>query len=342
MVGSLLGVFVLAVVVSAVLVPVSMAIAARLGAVDRPGHLKPHERPTPILGGTAIFATVAIVGLLGIWVLPSAGGSTALSLTTLIAAATVLCSFGAFDDLRVPDARAKLSLEVVLAILAMVCITLTEPDLPWWFVPVGVLWMVGLVNAVNMLDGLDGLAGSLGVIAGAGIAVAAVLAGDPGSARVAGALAGAALGFLFYNRPRAKVFMGDNGSLPLGFMLAGLVIIVASGARPADSTVAIGLGTAVMLGVPVADMVLAIARRALGGKPVFDGDRGHVYDQLRDRFRHSVPVTLAIVCGANVVFAAIGLAITRMSLPLAVLGTAATVVATALVLILSGFLRRES
>jgi UDP-GlcNAc:undecaprenyl-phosphate GlcNAc-1-phosphate transferase len=165
---------------------------------------------------------------------------------------------------------------------------------------VTVVLVVGMLNAINLLDGLDGLASGVCAVAAAGFAF--VVEGE--FQVLALALAGSLLGFLVWNRPPARIYLGDAGSYLIGTALAMLLVVAL---RDGDSLSG-SSGAVLFVAVPVADTAVAIVRRLRAGRPILQGDRGHVYDQLVDRGWDRVAVTAAFV-GAQIALVAIGLAI---------------------------------
>jgi UDP-GlcNAc:undecaprenyl-phosphate/decaprenyl-phosphate GlcNAc-1-phosphate transferase len=181
--------------------------------------------------------------------------------------------------------------------------------------------VVVLLNAVNLLDGLDALASSVAALGALGFSV--VLAGD---ARVtAMALAGALLGFLVWNRPPARIYLGDAGSYLVG---TGLAILLAL-TFVADDGIATPAGALLFVAVPVADTTIAVVRRRRARRPLFQGDRGHVYDQLVDMGWSSERSTLACTA-AQAVFVALGLAASAMT------GGAAVALVTVVIVVVGG------
>jgi UDP-GlcNAc:undecaprenyl-phosphate GlcNAc-1-phosphate transferase len=252
---SLLIIGVAAAAVTAAVTPLAAALARRFALVDRPGPLKVQRAPVPYLGGAAVTAGVA-VGL-------GAAGRWALALPPLLA-----LGLGIADDRHDLPARGRLAGQVLVGVTAGAA------------VPGGVAartattaLVVVLINAWNLVDGLDGLAAGVTVASGA---AAATLGGD--AAPVAAATAGAAAGFLVWNRPPARIYLGDGGAYLLGTVLA---LTPALAGRPQPWSV--WLVTPMLFGVPVADVGVAVIRRARAGAPLFAGDRSHSYDQLADR-----------------------------------------------------------
>jgi UDP-GlcNAc:undecaprenyl-phosphate GlcNAc-1-phosphate transferase len=298
---------IVAVAVAVVATPVAARVAVGIGVVDRPGPLKVQQRPVPYLGGVAVFAGLA--GPVG-WAQP-----------TMLLPLGLALVLGLADDVADMPPRLRLAGEVVVGVAAAAV-------LPGSTSPVGaaatVLAVVALLNAVNLLDGLDGLATSVAAFGALGFSV--VLEGD---ARVtAMALTGALLGFLVWNRPPAHIYLGDAGSYLVGTALAlllGLTVV-------ADDGVATPAGALLFVAVPVADTTIAIVRRRRAGRPLFQGDRGHVYDQLVDMGWSSERSTLACAA-AQAVFVALGLAASALAA-----GPAVTLVAVVVVVVGGGAL----
>jgi UDP-GlcNAc:undecaprenyl-phosphate GlcNAc-1-phosphate transferase len=186
-----------------------------------------------------------------------------------------------------------------------------------------VVVVIALLNAVNLLDGLDGLATSVAALGALGFAV--VLDGD--ARTTAMALAGALLGFLVWNRPPARIYLGDAGSYLVGTALALLLALTVV----ADDGIATPAGALLFVAVPVADTTIAVVRRYRAGRPLFRGDRGHVYDQLVDMGWSAGRSTLACAA-AQAALVALGLAasilagvpaVTLVAVVVAVVGAAA-------------------
>lgn len=295
---------IVAVVVAVVLTPLAAAVALRLGVVDRPGALKVQDRPVAYLGGVAVFAGLA--------------GPVAASRAALLVPLGLAFLLGLADDIADLSPRWRLAGEVAIGGSA-VAVLPTTPT------PVGaaavVVVVLVLLNAVNLLDGLDGLASSVGAVGALGFAV--VL--DPPDRSVAMALAGALIGFLVWNRPPARIYLGDAGSYLAGTALALLLVLTASRADPVSPTA----GALLFLAVPVADTSVAIVRRQRAGRPLLVGDRGHIYDQLVDQ---AWPAPRATVACAAAQAALVGIGVAAASLTAA----AAVVVVTAVVAVVGG------
>jgi UDP-GlcNAc:undecaprenyl-phosphate GlcNAc-1-phosphate transferase len=258
------------------LTPLAGAVARRLGIVDRPGPLKVQRAPVPYLGGLAV-ALAATPGLV------AARPSIAAPLAAALA-------IGTADDVRGLSPRTRL----VGAVLTGALAAAVAPGATASRLGVAAAVVV-LVNAVNLLDGLDALAGAVSV---SSFATLAVLASGDGRT-VALAFCGATLAFLAYNRPPARIYLGDGGAWVLG-TAAALAAASAWEGRGAAAVPASFLAVA----VPLVDTTTAVVRRWRAHRPLFAGDRSHIYDQLLDRGWTVGRVVLAFALGQ----AALGLA----------------------------------
>jgi UDP-GlcNAc:undecaprenyl-phosphate GlcNAc-1-phosphate transferase len=261
-----------ALVAAAVLTPVVRWGARRWGAVARPRSDRWHSKPTALLGGIAIFCGFAAAYAI-LWPAP-------LKQLPLLG----LCGLGMFtlglvDDLVTLRPAAKLAGQIVVASV----FTLADVRLVYAFVPVidmgiTVLWLVGITNAINLLDNLDGQAAGVTVIAAGFLTYFFWAAGQPVEAGLAAALAGAALGFLLYNWRPASIFMGDSGSLFLGFMLAGVTLLNQTHrTRNLLATLAVPL---LLLLVPILDTTLVTLSRKVHGRAVSHGGTDHISHRL--------------------------------------------------------------
>ncbi|MDQ1510889.1 MAG: UDP-GlcNAc:undecaprenyl-phosphate/decaprenyl-phosphate GlcNAc-phosphate transferase [Actinomycetota bacterium] len=267
--------------VAVIATPVAAWIAIRLGLVDEPGPLKVHARSVPYLGGVAVL--VALAG-------PAVGARASLLIPLALA-----CALGLADDATDLPPVVRLAVEVGIGVTAAIAVGHHDAGR----VVLGVVVVLVLVNAMNLLDGLDGLAAGVTVAAAAGFYV--VLSGA--GATLALALAGAGAGFLVWNAPPARVYLGDSGSYLIGTALA--MLFLAAAQRPAE----VVSGACLFLAVPVADTTIAVVRRLRAGRPLLRGDRGHVYDQLVDRGWTAPAAVLACVAvQATLTVAGIGIA----------------------------------
>jgi len=268
---------------AAVLTPIAMAVARRAGVVDRPGPLKPQSAPVPYLGGVAVFLGAVAGAVLGHpTVIAPLGGAVAL---------------GVVDDRFELPAPLRLVGQAAIGIgVALVVPTKVGG------VGGGVLvaaTSVLLMNGVNFLDGLDALAS--GVVAVAGVGFALILVHD--GKDLAAALAAALAGFLLYNRPPARVYLGDAGAYLLG---AGSAILLAWAWAPGTRT-PVSLAGLVIVAIPVAEVVFAVVRRLRARQSVTSGDRRHPYDLVVEHgWRRGTAALSYIGCEVVLAGAAVG------------------------------------
>jgi UDP-GlcNAc:undecaprenyl-phosphate/decaprenyl-phosphate GlcNAc-1-phosphate transferase len=245
--------------------PVVRGIALRLGIVDRPGGRKGHRGVTPLLGGVSIAGAALLVGAAFFLFHPPAGGFRPLLVAG--AGALLMHGIGTWDDACVMRARQKLLLQTIVATgVALLGLRLTSIDAPSVRLSLGaaslpftVLWIVTVTNAWNLIDGIDGLAAGTGAIAAAAMALLLSAAGMSPPVVLMLALAGACAGFLRHNFSPASIFMGDGGSLFIGYILA-VAPLVASDARSGGAPLDVRVPLLVYV-IPLADMAAAVIRR---------------------------------------------------------------------------------
>jgi UDP-GlcNAc:undecaprenyl-phosphate GlcNAc-1-phosphate transferase len=269
---------------SLILTPVAIFLAPKIGAVDIPRDgRRMHDKPMPRFGGLAIF--VGTMASIAIFLAP-----TSPHMTGILVGGTLIYLLGAVDDLRGIRARVKFIGQIVVACVTFalgVRITFITGfigiDLGYTFFPMAtsfimtVLWIVGITNTINLIDGLDGLAAGVAALASLSIAYAAfITTGHSQATHAMLCLAGGALGFLPLNFHPAKIFMGDSGSLFLGFMLAVLSI---EGATK-SATVVATIAPVLVLGVPIFDTAFAILRRMINKRPIMEADKGHLHHRI--------------------------------------------------------------
>lgn len=279
-----------AAVLAYLLSPVSARLAVWCGAVDMPGDRKVHQHPMPRLGGLAVVASaVAVITAaqfagVPVWIVPP------VLITGLLAGLGPVVFVSLVDDIRPVPARVKFLFHVAGAVAAVAAgISLPHQvhllgqqiAIGWLAAPVSVLWIVGVTNAFNIIDGLDGLSAGLAFISSVAMSAVFFVVGEPDSALVPLALAGAIAGFLPFNLYPARMFLGDTGATAIGFCLS--VVALEGG-----STMSAGFAAAMpvlLMGLPVADTLVAIGRRlvrkaerATGG--VFQPDRNHIHHRL--------------------------------------------------------------
>jgi UDP-GlcNAc:undecaprenyl-phosphate GlcNAc-1-phosphate transferase len=309
--------FVAALLTTLLMVPPVMRLAVSRQWLDEPdGARRGHVRPVPRLGGVAIFAGV----LLAFGAAPLVAGLSNLVPTVphltsaLLVASAILFSLGLWDDLRGVPPFVKLAGQTVAALVVVwsgfrIDTLILPPSyqliLGWASIPVTVVWLVGVSNALNLVDGLDGLAGGVGAIALLTATAAAIVVGNGSVPWYTLALGGALLGFLRYNFPPAKIFLGDSGSLVVGFLLA--VLTVKGATRPDQATYA--LAPIFALSFPLLDTGIAMLRRWLRGTPLSRADARHIHHQLR-ALGLSPRKAVVVILAESAVVAVLGLCVT--------------------------------
>lgn len=291
--------------------PVVRPLAIGLGAVDEPGGRREHVGRVPRLGGVALL--VAVLGaltsgrLLGFPVFQQLL-SRGWKLDWFIAGVLIIVCVGIIDDVRTLGPLPKLGGEVLAAGVALAggygFDAITNP-FTGGLVGLGafgklltLLWIVGITNAFNLIDGLDGLAAGVGVIAASTIGAIATLQGRPDVALLSATLAGALLGFLCFNWGPASIFLGDSGSLLLGYVLSLLAL---QGLQKGPTLVVL-LVPVLALGFPIVDTLVTVLRRFVGegSAAVLRGDREHIHHRLvtRGMTPRQAVLLLYIVSGA--------------------------------------------
>ncbi|MCX7933859.1 MAG: undecaprenyl/decaprenyl-phosphate alpha-N-acetylglucosaminyl 1-phosphate transferase [Planctomycetota bacterium] len=283
------------------LTPLARRLALRYGLLDAPGERKIHSQPMPYGGGIAIYGAV-MLAVAGLYALGLAAASPALcpdwlrplcpylgglrlaptmwKLTAILAGGTVVFALGVVDDIYRLGPGVKFLVQIAAACLTVAggvratCF-LSEPLLGSL---VTVIWIVGITNAFNFIDNMDGLATGVAAIASGLFLVVALQGGQIFVAAFLAVFAGALLGFLRYNFPPARIFLGDAGSLFIGFTLGALT--VACTYYEGGRSVAAVFMPLLILGIPVFDMISVICVRWQQGKPLWQGDTNHFSHRL--------------------------------------------------------------
>ncbi len=261
-------------ILSVAFMPVFMKIAHRFAILDRPTtHLKKHERPIPYLGGVAIYLAFLItVGTAKILMHQTFHG-----IIGIILGATIIVLMGIIDDVKNLPPYPKLIIQLITAAIIIgvnIHINFMENNIV--NIILTVIWVVGITNAMNIIDIMDGLAGGVAAIAALAFFVVATLAGRVNDMIPAIALFGAVGGYLIYNKPPAKIYMGDAGSLFLGFMLATLAL---NESYSKINFIAV-LSPILILGVPIFDTTLVTFIRIRKGIMPLYGSNDHLAQRI--------------------------------------------------------------
>ena len=280
--------------------------ARRRGYVDVPDQARHlHATSMPRVGGVAI--ALVTTGTFLFWAPVIGFAATARpELVTMLAGGLMMFGVGLWDDIKQLDAWTKFSLQFLIAIAVFAGgVRIPGASLGGFWqgdftllvsLLVTTVWIVGVSNAFNLIDGSDGVSAGAALFASTSLGLVFALNADPLGMLMCSILVGSCFGFLFFNFPPASIFLGDGGSLFLGYTLATLGVITTQ----TSSTIVAVVIPVVAFGVPLLDTFIAIVRRFLGGRPVFSPDRGHIHHRLHD-LGHSpraVAITLYIACAA--------------------------------------------
>lgn len=334
-------------------------IAIKFGIVDRPDDLvKTHKEPIAYLGGVGMLIGLTIGVLVGIGCLRNEEFFSPVLkwLLGILGGGAIACFIGLTDDMFDIKPKQKILGQAAAAvILLLVGITpnlyrITDPlNLPMphslemvLSIFIVVFFVIGATNSLNLLDGLDGLcAGVTAIITIAMLLLSIHLAtwgtsevGDPVRITICLGLVGGVCGFLPFNRYPAKIFMGDAGSMLLGFMVAVLMLLFA------ERIPRWWMASIVVFGLPILDTAVALARRLLNHRPLFVSDRGHIYDQMIDR---GIPLkkTVTICYVLAGIYAVIGLAMSQIRTRYAAVVYVLVFAVSGLVVWKKGYLKME-
>jgi len=303
-------IFLVALVVSAAATPLVRKFAVRWRLGDKPNGRKIHPDVIPHLGGIAL-----LLGVLAGFAI--ATGENATVIMKALPATLLVVALGLIDDTRNLAARPKLVVQIVAAaVLVAVGFRLFTgidalDSLSIVAGLVSLLFIVGMLSSVNLIDGHDGLAAGVALIASGAFVVIGVMDGAAGVVAGPLAISGACLGFLLFNFPPARIYMGDTGSMLLGLMLAQVACLITMRSFTVNNFAAVML----VLGVPILDTLLAVARRIVLRAPLFAADHLHIHHVLRDSGL-SPRKTLLVLYGLQLVLAGLGIgAATGRALP---------------------------
>ena len=293
------------------LTPLTIKLAKKIGAVDMPNGRKVHTDPMPRIGGLAIFFAF-IIGVLVFQ------GLSSPALALIISGALIM-GVGFYDDIRGVAPQIKLIVQLAAALLLIqndIYIRfISNPfiegsiiSLGVFAIPITLIWLIGISNAINLMDGLDGLSVGISAIAAVTIAIVSYSQNQLFVFSLSLILAASALGFLRYNFHPAKTFMGDCGSLFLGFMLGVLSLM-----GPTKSVITVSLFVPlIILGVPIFDTFFAIVRRMFLKKPIFQADKGHLHHCLLAMGLSHTQVVL-LLYAVSIIMGAIAVIMTTIS-----------------------------
>ena len=290
-------------ITSAVLVPIVRKVAEHVGAMDIPNERKVHDHPIPRMGGLAIFGAF----LLGYMLF----ARSSFQMLSILIGGFLIVLTGIFDDIKPLPARFKFIVQIIAAsvvvfygniVLSKVTVfglSFVIPNVLSQIVTI--LFIVGITNAINLIDGLDGLSSGVSSIYFMTITIVAFILNKMQGldTMLSLIMLGSTLGFLIHNFHPAKIFMGDTGSLFLGFTISVIALLGFKATTLTSLIVPLCI-----LAIPIFDTALAIFRRLLKGKGIMAPDKEHFHHQLL-KMKFSVPVTVLIIYGINILFSSV-------------------------------------
>jgi UDP-GlcNAc:undecaprenyl-phosphate GlcNAc-1-phosphate transferase len=290
-------VFFIGLISAFLITPLVKKIAFKLKAVDLPDKRKVHDKPIPRLGGIAIY--ISFLSALILAMILSKNFSS--ELIGIILGGTIILVLGVVDDIKGLTPIVKFIGQIIASFILILFGVQIEfvgspfgglVDVGLWSIPLTIIWVVAFTNMINLIDGLDGLAAGISSIAALALFFAAFQTGRYSVAFIALALMGSAIGFIFHNFHPASIFMGDSGSMFLGFILGS---ITAQGVMKSVAIVSL-LVPLMIMGVPILDTFLAILRRLRHRMPVSQADRLHIHHKLLHKgFTHRQTVIIIYI-----------------------------------------------
>lgn len=288
---------------SLILTHLMIKISKNMNIMDIPNERSVHKKPTPLLGGIAIFLSFLFGFILF-------GNQNPLMISILIASFLILL-LGIFDDIKPIKARYKFVIHILVALIVVFYggLKLTHVDIfglslnfKWMSPYVTILIIVGIINAVNLIDGLDGLCAGISSIYFLTIGVIALILNKFNGLDIilSFIMLGSTLGFLVFNYPPAKIFMGDTGSTFLGLMISVIMLL---GFKTVTLTSL--LIPLVLLILPITDTLFAIIRRALNKKPIGQADKEHIHHQLLKHL--STRKTILVIYVVDLIFSVVSI-----------------------------------
>ena len=290
---------------SVLLVPVAKKVAQHIGAIDYPNERKVHKKPMPRLGGIAIFGAFLLGYILY--------GEITTQMISILIGAFIILLIGIFDDVKPIKARYKFLVQIIAALIVVIYgqvyfSEITFLGFHFYFNPffsyfLSTFFIVAISNAINLIDGLDGLASGISTIYFFTISAIAIILNKVAGLdfNLAIIMLGSTLGFLVYNFPPATIFMGDSGSLFLGFMISVIALVTYKVAALTSLIIPI-----VILAIPIFDTILAIFRRILKGENIGSPDKEHFHHQLL-KLNFSPRVSIIIIYLINILFAIVSI-----------------------------------
>ena len=290
--------------ISLIIVPIIKQLAYHVEAIDKPNDRKVHSKPTPVMGGLAIFISF-LIGCIFF-------AEVSVQTMAILIGSIIIVLLGIFDDIKPIKARYKFIVQIIAASVVVLYGNIYLPELSAFGLyvnfgdfgyPIAILFIVAIVNAINLIDGLDGLAAGISSIYFLTIGVIAFMLNKLGGLDIVFSLVmlGATLGFLFHNFSPASIFMGDTGSMFLGYTISIIALLGYKAATVTSLFVPI-----LIIFLPILDTILAIFRRVLKGENIGAPDKEHIHHQLL-KLNKSPKKTVLIMYGISMLCAGISI-----------------------------------
>ncbi len=301
------------------LVPIINAYCLRKELLDFPGPRKMHSTPIPRLGGVAFFISFTLAVWMGFIADPGLWYENWKGIMGLIGGGVVIFALGATDDIKGVSPIPKLFWQILAAMIPV--IMGIRPDflnipyykvvaLGYWSIPLSVFWVVMITNTFNLLDGLDGLAAGVAAIASMTFLILSVALDLPLASLFAAGILGVCLVFLKFNSYPARIFMGDSGSLFIGYVLGVLSLY-----WPKSYASIVMFVPILALGLPVIELVSTTLRRLLTGQKIYMADRRHLFHYLLEQgFSHRGVVWFFYIISLQFSFMAVGLVLGKINI----------------------------
>jgi len=310
----------IAFLLSLVLTPIVKKIAIKMGAIDLPDERKVHKEIMPRMGGLAIYLAF-VISYLSLVMFDLF--EPVRFINAFLIGSTIVVATGVIDDKYQISPKQKLLGQIIAAFIVvfyggkvdLLNIPLLDGaiQLGWLAVPITILWIIGVTNAINLIDGLDGLAAGVSAIAATSLFFVAISVGNMVIALITILLVGSIVGFLYFNFHPAKIFMGDTGSLFLGFSLASLSLLEFK-----QVTIVSFIIPILILGVPISDTLYAMLRRYVNNQPMTAPDKNHLHHRfLKMGFSHRNAVLVIYLI--SIVFGFLAVLLTQVALWLSII-----------------------
>lgn len=268
------------------LVPIVKSYCFRRGILDEPGPRKIHKAPTPRLGGVAFVIAYSVAVWLGFAADPGLWNDNWLGIAGVVVGGIIVFLLGLTDDIRGVRPVVKFAWQIVAALFPVICgVSLEVLNVPFyrvvtlgfWGIPLSILWIVAITNTFNLLDGLDGLAAGIAAISSLTLVILSVVLRLPLASLLAAGILGISIAFLKFNYHPAQIFMGDSGSMFIGYVLG-----VSSLFWPKSYASLIMFVPLLALGVPVLEVITTTVRRLATGRKIYVADRRHLFHYLME------------------------------------------------------------